>query len=658
MHRITHCPLDCPDACTLHVQVEENRVVALDGGTRNPLTAGTICAKVRGFTEHVYGEDRLLHPAVRDGAKGSGSFRTVGWDEALELVAGKLAALRDEHGGESILPFYYGGSNGLLTHGSADARLFRRLGASRLATTVCAAPTTAAARAMYGKMPGVPLSWYDRAELIVVWGANPEVSGIHLMPHIDEARRRGARVVVVDPRRTRLARRADLHLPIRPGTDLAVALAVANRLFEGGDADLDFLQRHCVGVERFRAAAAAWSVERAAEVAGVPARDIERLARWYARAKPAVIRIGWGLERNRNGGSAAAAVLALPAVAGKFGVAGGGYTLSNSGAFSLDAEAVIGTPEPATRRINMNRLGRELLGGDPAVRALFVYNSNPVATLPAQRSVIAGLAREDLFTVVFDQVHTDTARWADVLLPATTFLEHAELRAGYGATVLQYGDRVIDPVGEARPNYEVFDALAERLGLLRPEDPRGPEPMTRAILGAERADSLLETGIESFGDGVQFVDILPRTPDGKARLFPEELDAEAPEGLYAMRQLPGASARYPLTLISPATRHTISSTLGQLRTRPAALQIHPDDARSREIADGDAICVRNDLGEVHCLAEVTSAVRPGVVYLPKGLWGRSTANGSTGNSLVSDAYTDVAGGATFNDACVQVERRA
>lgn len=654
MHRITHCPLDCPDACTVHVEVDGERVVSLDGGSRNPLTGNTICAKVRRFSEHMYGPDRLLRPAVRDGAKGEGRFRPVEWDEALDFVAARLARVAEQHGPEAILPFCYGGSNGLLTQDASDARLFRRLGASNLARVVCAAPTTAAATAMYGKMPGVPLHRYAEARLIVVWGCNPEVSGIHLMPHIDAARSAGARVVVVDPRRTRLARRADLHLAVRPGSDVAVALAVAHRLFESGGADLDFLAEHATGVERFRETAARWDLERAAEIAGVDAGDIARLADWYAAAEPAVIRVGWGLERNRNGGSAAAAVLALPAVAGKFGLPAGGYTMSNTGAYRVDADAVIRAPRSPARTVNMNRLGRELLEGDPAIRALFVYNANPVATLPEQRRVVRGLERDDLFTVVFDQVVTDTARYADVVLPATTFPEHAELRYGYGALVTQYAEAVVPPAGEARPNYEVFDALAERMGLLQPDDPRGPEAMIRAILGPERAERLIREGIEEAPEGVQFVDVWPRTPDRRAHLFPEALDAEAPEGLYGYRPDP-ETAEHPLALISPASRHSVSSTLAQLVDRPAALLIHPDDAGARGIDDGAQVRVHNDLGEVRCAARLSSEMRPGVVSLPKGLWSRHTANGETSNALVPDSLTDIAGGACFNDARVQVE---
>lgn len=659
MEKESICPLDCPDACSLRVEVEEGRVMTVDGDRRNPVTDDFICAKVRRMPEHLYGSDRLLHPAIREGARGSGEFRRASWDEALELVAGKLAETVHRHGGESILPFCYGGSNGLFTQDTADARLWARLGASRLQRTVCAAPTTAVARAMYGKMPGVAYEDYAGAELIVIWGVNPAVSGIHLMPHLQQAQRNGARLVVVDPRRNRLARQADLHLPVRPGTDVAVALALVNWLFENDRADHDFLDRHTTGVDELRKRAAHWSLARASEVAGVPPSDLDLLGRWYSEASPAVIRAGWGMERNRNGGSSVAAVLTLPAVAGKFGVPGGGYTLSNSGAFALDAHRAANAEQPATRTVNMNRLGRALTEDQPPVHALFVYNCNPVATMPDQERVIAGLEREDLFTVVFEQVMTDTCRYADVLLPATTFLEHSELRAGYGAMVLQRADRVIDPVGLARPNYEVFAELCERLGLSEPDDPLTPEEMQAAILGENGlGEALARDGIaypEGGSRPVLFVDSFPRTPDRKARLFPEELDAEAPSGLYAWQPDP-ATAAYPLALISPATNRTISSTLGQLVEGEVPLEIAPSDAAERGIEDGVEVRVFNQLGEVRTVARVSAGVRPGVVYLPKGLWCKHTRNGRTSNALVPDALTDVAGGAVFNDARVQVER--
>ncbi len=657
----TACPLDCPDACSLEVQIEDGRVVKLDGDHRNPITAGFICTKVRHFPRHVYGPYRLLHPAVRDGAKGEGRFRRTSWDEALGLVAARLEAARARHGGEAILPFSYGGSNGALTQNTTDARLFRRLGASRLERTVCAAATTRATQGLYGRMPGIAYPDFAEARLIVLWGANPSASGIHLVPWIQEAQHRGARLVVVDPRRVPLAKKADLHLALRPGTDLPVALAVIRWLFENGKADLDFLSRHATGAEELRRRAEPWTIERAAEVAQVPAADLERLASLYAEASPALVRCGWGLERNRNGGSAVAAVLALPAVAGKFGVRGGGYTLSNSSHWNLDTSAAVGEAPKTTRNLNMNRLGRDLLGSRPPVEALFVYNANPLATIPNQEAVRAGLLREDLFTVVFDAVMTDTARYADVVLPATTFLEHAELSRGYGSVVMQQIEPVIAPVGEARPNFDVFLELCDRLGLSRPEDARTPAEFRAAALAAhgdgERLAAELEAGRLAWpavDRPVQMVDVFPRTPGQKVQLVPADVEAETASGMYRFQEDP-ATAAFPLALISPASSKTISSTLGQLDRKPAALELHPQDAAVRGIADGDRVRVWNPLGEVHCAARLSADLKPGVAALPKGLWSHHTANGATSNALCPDTYTDFAGGACFNDARVEVE---
>jgi anaerobic selenocysteine-containing dehydrogenase len=661
------CPLDCPDACSLDVKVEAGRVVALEGSRTNPLTDGFICAKVRRFPEHMYGPDRVLRPAVRVGEKGAGQFRDVSWDEALGRVAGELAAVRRDFGGEAILPFCYGGSNGYLTQDASDARLFRRLGASRILRTVCAAPTGAAATGLYGKMAGVALGDYEHARLIVVWGCNPTVSGIHFGPPVLRARQRGARLVVVDPRRTRLARQADLHIPLRPGTDVPVALAIVRWLFESGRADLPFLAEHARGAETLRARADTWTFERAAAEADVRAADLEAFARLYADSSPAVIRCGWGPERNRNAGSSIAAILALPAVAGKFGVRGGGYTMSNSGAYrDIDPVAASAAPETAARPVNMNQLGRALTElGAPPVKALFVYNANPLSTIPNQEKVRAGLARPDLFTVVLDAVWTDTARFADVVLPATTFLEHTELSRGYGAYVLQTARPVVPPVGEARSNEAVFGELVRRLGLDRPGDPEGEEAQLAALLasapdGARLAEELAREGRALPPSGaapVQFVDVFPRTPDRKIDLCPEPLEREAPAGLYGYLPDPATPAA-PLALISPASAHTVSSTFGQLVEGPVPLELHPDDAARRGIREGDRVRVWNALGEVRCRATLSSDLRPGVAMLPKGLWSRHTDNGATANALCPDDLTDFGGGACFNDARVEVERLA
>ena len=662
------CPLDCPDACSLSVEVEGGRVVKLDGSRRNPLTAGFICAKVRRWPEHMAGDHRLLHPEIRRGRKGEGVFERVSWDEALALAAERLSEARDRFGGESILPFSYGGSNGLLTQDTTDLRLFARLGASRLDRTVCAAPSRSAARGLYGLMPGVALPDYRHARLIVLWGVNPAVTGIHLVPIIQDAQRAGATLVVVDPRRTPLAKRADLHLAPRPGTDLPLALAVIRWLFEEGRADLGFLAAHARGAAELRRRAAPWDLQRAAAVSGVPAVEIERFARLYADSSPAVMRTGWGVERNRNGGSAVAATLALPAVAGKFGVRGGGYTMSNSGAWNLDhAAAAAVSPADADlalgmRIVNMNLLGETLLGAEPPVRVLFVYNCNPLATMPDQERVRRGLEREDLFTVVFDPVRTDTARYADLLLPATTFLEHHELVKGYGAFVLHQAAPAIEPAGEARPNYQVFGELCDRLGLSRPQDPEGAAALTSALLGgAERVRAeLARDGMAVPDSGpapIQFGDVFPRTPDQKIDLVPEALDREAPEGLYAFREAP-AGGRFPLALISPATARTISSTLGELHRKLVPIELHPDDAVRRGLAEGDRVRVWNDLGEVRTVVRLSLDVAPGLAVLPKGLWSHNTDSGTTANALVPAGLADLGGGACFNDARVEVEREA
>jgi anaerobic selenocysteine-containing dehydrogenase len=653
------CPLDCPDSCSLSVEVAGGRVVKVDGSRRNPLTQGFICAKVRRFPELLAGRERLLHPAVRRGNKGEGSFERVSWDEALELAASRLRETRDRFGGEAILPFSYGGSNGLLTQDTTDLRLWHRLGASRLARTVCAAPSGRAATGLYGKMPGVALQDFRHSRLIVLWGVNPSATGIHLVPIIQEAQRAGARLVVVDPRRTPLAKKADLHLAPRPGADLPMALAIVRWLFEEGRADWTFLGAHAEGADELRRRAASWTFERAAEASGVAAADLERFARLYADSSPAVVRSGWGLERNRNGGSAVAAVLALPAVAGKFGVRGGGYLMSNSAAWNFDGDAAAAAPAPVTRTINMNRLGEELLDGRPPIRFLFVYNCNPLATMPDQERVRRGLAREDLFTVVFDPVATDTARYADLVLPATTFFEHSELTRGYGALVLHRIAPVIAPMGEARPNFEVFAELCRRLGLARPGEPESAAELEQALLdGSTRVREELDAGgiavPECGASPVQFVDSFPRTRDRKVHLVPEALDREAPHGLYHFQPDP-ASARYPLALISPATSRTISSTLGQLHRKHVALEIHPDDARIRSIADGDRVRVRNDLGSVVTIARLSPDLVPGTVFLPKGLWSHNTLSGSTANALAPATFADLGGGACFNDARVEVE---
>ena len=653
------CPLDCPDLCSLEVTVDGGRVVQVDGGTRSPVTDGVICGKVRKIADHLYGEHRLTTPLVRT----RGALVPASWDDALAIVTERLGAIVARSGGEAVLPYHYGGSNGWLTEGALATRFFRRLGASNLARTLCASATTAATRGLYGMMPGVALEDYVESKLIVLWGVNPSATGIHLVPIVERARAAGAQLVVIDPRRIPLARRADLHLAPRPGTDLPLALAMIDALFTRGLADRAFLDAHCAEVDELRRRAAAWPIERAARECGIDAAAIERFVELYAAAAPAVIRAGWGLERNRNGGSAVAAVLALPAVAGKLGVRGGGFTMSNGDvAWGVGPEPAIAAPPAPTRTINMSQLARALAETrDPRIEALFVYNCNPVATAPNQVAIREQLARDDLFVVVHEQVMTDTARLADVVLPATAFLEHREVRRGYGTMRLYDARPVAAPVGEARSNNQLFGELIRRMGLARPGDPTSDDELVDAIFAGEvggrlRAE-LAERGVAAPPGGarpVPFVDVWPGTPDRKVHLVPAALDAEA-GGLYEYEGDP-ATARFPLALISPALATQISSTFGQLRTKEIALELSAADAAARGIRDGDEVRVWNDLGEVIVPAKISADLRPGVVLLPKGMWSHHSRNGNTANALVPETLADLGGQAAFNDARVDVAR--
>src|SRR6266487_3902215 len=419
--------MDCPDSCALDVIVAEGKIARIQAApterSAHPITQGFFCDKVGKFDRRVYHDSRILHPQRRVGPKGEARFERISWDEAISTVVEKFRAIIGRWGAEAILPYHYDGSNGLLSHDFLDAYLFAKLGASRLARTLCAAPATAVAMGMYGKMPGVAFQDFPAARAIFIWGANPKYSNIHLVPYLRQAKKNGALVAVIDPIRNFGPAEIDLHLPVYPGADLPVVLAMIRRWNEEGRLDHAFLTEQADGLEPLLAAANEWSIGRAAVEARVPAGDIEELARVFAASSPAVIRVGWGIERNRNGGQGLAAVMAMPALLGKFGVRGGGYTLSNSGAAKLDVTKLFGADSPparwTTREVNMSQLGILLNDGiTPPIQSLFIYDCNPVATAPDQNAILRGLAREDLFTVVHEQVMTDTARYADILLPA------------------------------------------------------------------------------------------------------------------------------------------------------------------------------------------------------------------------------------------------
>ena len=513
---------------------------------------------------------------------------------------------------------------------------------------------------MYGKMPGVAFSDFPRAQAIVVWGANPRGSNIHLVPYLKEARRRGAWVALVDPRRTMGESELDLHLPVLPGQDLPLALALIRRWREAGQLDRAFLAEHADGLEPLLERAAEWSLERAAEVSGVPVESIAMLAYRLAESEPALVRCGWGPERNRNGAQAMAAILAIPTLLGKFGVRGGGYTLSNNGAVDFDRDAVLGPIDWNTRSLNMTQLGR-LLGGDldPPIKAMLVYNANPAATVPDQRAVLRGLARQDLFTVVHEQVMTDTARLADIVLPAVTFLEGHDLRAGYGNYMLGGVVPVVEPEGEAISNMRLFARLGRALGFedeaFRLSDEELLRRATAAVTlpGTETdGDRVAAGGQQDYRfDGelpVQMQNSPPLTADGRIHLTPPILGAEP------YRYLP-PDDDWPLALVSPANQRLINSTFGESNLETLAVTVHPDEAAARGLAAGDRVRVRNQRGEVHCLLRTSEAVRPGVASMPKGAWVRSSLNGLTSTALCPDDGQVVGGAACFNDARVEVE---
>lgn len=658
----TVCPLDCPDTCALAVTVDGGRVTRVAADDTHPTTQGFICNKVRRFTRRLYHPDRLLYPMRRKGPKGNGEFHRITWDDAVAEINGRFREIAEQWGGEAILPYNYGGSNGILSDGFLDDLYFARLGASRLAKTLCAVPTGAVAQGMYGKMPGVAYSDYPSAKCIMVWGANPKASAIHFVPFLRAAKRNGAFIAVIDPRRNFSSREVDLHLPVHPGTDLPLALAMIGYWARAGLLDRAFLDEHAKGTQVLLERADAWPLDGAAEVCGIPASDIERLASRFAAASPAVIRCGWGLERNRNGGQAVAAILAIPALLGKFGVRGGGYTMSNSAAIRARPHDALGGVQWDTRTVNMSQLGEVLDGSvDPPVMGLFIYNCNPVATTPDQNAVIRGLRREDLFTVVFDQVLTDSTAYADILLPATTFLEHADVRASYGTYVLGGVKPVIAPCGEARSNAEVFARLGRDMGWDDAAFRWGADEYVGRMaphveMGGDAADIAVLAGggvqRRTFdGEGpVQFSSVHPLTADGKVDLAPGVLGDDP----YAFD--PGDRREFPFALISPATSRMVSSTFGEFNYEELVVTIHPDDAGARDIATGDAVRVFNDLGEVMCRAEVTPAVRPGVASMPKGAWRKSSRNGSTATALCPAHVNVVGGGACFNDARVEIAK--
>ncbi|HEX5615990.1 MAG TPA: molybdopterin-dependent oxidoreductase [Acidimicrobiia bacterium] len=645
----TTCPLDCPDTCSLAVEVVDGRITTVDAAPGNPLTAGFICQKVKHHARRVYAPERVLTPLVRTGPKGAGEFQAASWDEALDLVVARMRDAIDRSGPASIVPYLYSSSAPALQTVLPD-RFFGRLRASYVLDTICAATHAAAYEWMFDAMPSADPFDVEHAGLVLVWGANPAIANTHFPPLVRRAQDRGAKLVVVDPRRTGFARSADVHLAVRPGTDVALALAVARELFAADLVERSAVEPLVDDLDAYLAAAEEWTLDRAAEVCGVTPAAIAALAADLARVHPVFVRVGWGVERNRNGGSACAAVFALPVLAGGLGRLGGGVMASLSGSAPLSVQVrdpAVPPDAPRRRRLNMNEIGRFLTdpATDPPVRVLFVIGANPAVMAPNQTLVLEGLARDDLFTVVHEQVLTDTARFADVVLPATTHFEADDLSDSYGSFTLQPVRAVIDRVGESVTNNELAAMLAVRFGFDPASYDADPAHYVPASV-ADDGDAWTHRVIHEPGTQVQLRDTFPTTPSGKVRLtgFP---------GLGVPRYRP-LDSQFPLTLISPATAKTINSMFAEFDPPEAVLRVHPDDAETRAIVDGALVRVWNDRAELSVRAVLDDTLRPGVVAMPKGLWRRDVPGGLTVNAFAPDDLSDLAGGATFNDARVDI----
>jgi len=670
VERPSVCPLDCPDTCSLTVTVEEDRIVGIRGSHANPYTGGVLCAKVpQAYPAFVHGAGRLRTPLRRVGARGEGRFERITWGEALDAIHARFSAIIAAHGPEAILPLNYAGPHGMLAGGSMDLRFFHKLGASLLdRRPLCGGIRTEAWVGTFGPVPGIRPEQVADARLIVVWGNNVTWSNLHLMPWINRARKAGARLVVVDPRRTVIARRADLHLALRPGTDVVLAWAVAAELERRGGIDRAFVGRHVEGVDEFMALARRFSSADAARICGVDRGDVETLAEWYHTLAPAAISVGNGLERNQNGGSGIRAIFALPALAGKFGVPGGGLVNGASFAFPK-TPGRLARPDlvPAgTRTLNIIDVGRHLLDASlaPPIKAVFIYNHNPVVVHPDANRLRRGLARDDLFVVGADVVMTDSMKYADVVLPAASHFEHADLYPAYGQHWLQRAEPVIPPQNEALPNTEIFRRLAARFGFtdpvfrasdaelmddaLDPDDPRlaGVRP---SRLPTERALAMTVEG----EDAILFKNVFPKTPSGRVELASAYLERKYDARLPSWRPV---ESRYSLTLISPASDRRITSTFGGLHVADGIppLEMHPDDARARGLRDGVRVRVWNDLGEIHLPLRVSDAVPRGVVATLKGAWLATSDNGQTVSALCPAHHADISEGACFNDARVEV----
>jgi anaerobic selenocysteine-containing dehydrogenase len=685
VEKIVHaaCPHDCPDTCAMLVTVRDGRAVHVAGDPDHPVTRGTLCTKVANYHERTHSPERVQTCLRRTGTKGVGQFAPISWDEALDEIAARFRTLAESsEGAETILPYSYCGTMGLVQSESMDRRFFHRLGASLLDRTICASAGAAGYKATIGLSLGTDPERFTDARLIILWGTNTISSNVHLWPFILAAKHNGARVIAIDPRRTRTADQCDEHIAPLPGTDAALALGLMHVIFAEGLEDKDYLARYTIGADDLRRRASEYAPARVAELCGLEAETIVRLAREYATTKPAVIRLNYGLQRHAGGGMAVRTISCLPAVTGAWRDAAGGALLSTSGTFPLNYAALERpdlTPTPTPRTINMSQLGDALTRiDDPPVRALYVYNSNPAAIAPDQAQVLAGLKREDLFTVVHEQFMTDTCDYADIVLPATTQLEHFDLHKAYGHLYLILNEPAISPLHEAKPNSEVFRLLAARLGFAEACFKDSDEEIARQAIDTDHPaldgitlEALRERGWLRLNVPETFAPFAAGnfpTPSGKCELYSETLAAQGlppvPEFIpphESRASAPALARRFPLALVSPAAHAFLNSSFANLpkqlrqELRPF-VEINPADATARGINDGDRVRAFNERGACELTAVVTTRARTGVVVSPSVWWNKLSPAGVNVNQLTSQALTDMGGGATFYDALVEIER--
>jgi molybdopterin guanine dinucleotide-containing S/N-oxide reductase-like protein len=711
--RIVHavCSHDCPDSCAVQVTVDATgRAVKLQGDPTHPVTQGFLCGKVAKYLDRVYAPSRVVYPLRRKAGIAKGplprgreheAFERISWDEALDAIAARLHHVSKTYGSESILPYSYAGTIGVLGFGSMDRRFFHRLGASQLNRTICSEAGGVAWNLVYGKKVGTPTEDFRLAKLVIAWGANIHGNNIHLWPMIKQAQRNGARLIVIDPYTTRTAALADWHIAIRPGTDVALALGMMHVILREGLEDRAYIAEMTNGFEQLAERAREYTPERVAAWTGMTAAEVEQLAREYASTRPAVLRLNYGVQRSENGGTAVRAISMLPALTGAWKHRGGGAVLSTSGGFAWDKKAVerpdlaLASPiKRLARVVNMSALGQALteLGDDPSdgpkVHALVVYNSNPGAVAPNHNAVRRGLAREDLFTVVHDLFFNDTTDYADYVLPATTFLEHTDIQGAYGHYFVQLSSQAIEPPGEARSNVRLFSELAGRMGFNEDAFGDTPEQIIQQALAIDATGHSTNAGMEhitfddlqreghiplAFHRDPEEHPFLPNvsgplpTPSGKIEFYSEILAAQGLEPVPAFvppteSRWGKDAARYPLEFLGRKADNYMNSTFANLdghRKMEAGktniLEIHAEDARSRGICEGDSVRIFNDRGSLRLTAHVNGSVPAGVVSAQLD-WAKFHDDHGNINSLTSERLTDIGAGATFYSTLVEVAK--